>query len=358
VWAAARSDNQRLYVLTQGDGNLVPIDTGSNTVLASQTNLAVGAGANFLLYDPTLNRIYVTNPTTGTVYVFAATGGVDPTGTANDTPVLLSTIVMSAGQNPACPQGCSPTSVTALPDGSRFYVASYASETACSDPNVGVSVPCIVPMLTVFDALSMTVKPATSTLLSSPSISLLDTPQFSCTQYAVAPLTACVPATTYAPGTTRFRMFTTSSADSTHVYVSICDAGSIADINTTTSSISTGGNNTPDTLVADIVAPFGSCTGTSCSSVASITGFSIASNVATFTAVNNFIPGTRVTISGMSSTPGSQLNGLTVTVIATGLSGTGFEAVVSLADVPPTSDIGTAVPLSPPQNPIFLLTGQ
>lgn len=358
VWAAARSDNQRVYVLTQGDGNLVPIDTASNTVLVSQTNLSVGAGANFLLYDPNLNRIYVTNPTSGTVYVFSATGGVDLTGTANDTPVLLSTIVMSAGQNPPCPQGCSPVSVTALPDGSRFYVASYASETTCSDPNVGVTVPCIIPMLTVFDALSMTVKPATSTLLSSPSISLLDMPQFSGTQYAVAPVTACVPETTYTPGTTRFRMFTAASADSTHVYVSICDAGSIADINTTTSSVATGTNNTPDTLVTDIIAPFGSCTGASCSSVASITGFSIASNVATFTAVNNFIPGTRVTISGMSSTAGSPLNGLTVTVIATGLSGTGFEAVVAMANVPQTNDTGTAVPLSPPQNPIFLLTGQ
>ncbi|MGA7753975.1 MAG: hypothetical protein WCB05_14165 [Candidatus Sulfotelmatobacter sp.] len=359
VWAVARSDNQRVYILTQGDGTLVPIDVPSNTVLTSQTNLSVGAGANFLLYDSNLNRLYVTNPVTGTVYVYSTTGGVDATGTANDTPLLLSTIVMTAGSNPPCPEGCAPVSVAALPDGTRFYVASYASEPACSDPNVGPSAPCIIPMLTVFDALSMTVKTPPSSLLSpTPSLSLLSTPQFTGTQYAVTPVTSCVPATTYAPGSTRFRMFTTASTDSSHVYVSICDGGAIADIDTTTSTISTGGSNAPDSLITDIIAPFGGCAAATCSSVATITSLSITSDVVTFQAVNNFIPGVRVSISGLSSTPGVQLNGLTVSVISTGLSGTQFEAVVSQPNVGSTADSGTAVPLSPPQNPIFLLPGQ
>jgi hypothetical protein len=37
----------------------------------------------------------------------------------------------------------------------------------------------------------------------------------------------------------------------------MCDAGSIAIINTTTSTIAAGTNNTPDTLVTDMLAPFG-----------------------------------------------------------------------------------------------------
>jgi hypothetical protein len=214
-------------------------------------------------------------------------------------------------------------------------------------------------MLTVFDALSMTVKTPPSSLLSpTPSLSLLSTPQFTGTQYAVTPVTSCVPATTYAPGSTRFRMFTTASTDSSHVYVSICDGGAIADIDTTTSTISTGGSNAPDSLITDIIAPFGGCAAATCSSVATITSLSITSDVVTFQAVNNFIPGVRVSISGLSSTPGVQLNGLTVSVIATGLSGTQFEAVVSQPNVGSTADSGTAVPLSPPQNPIFLLPGQ
>jgi hypothetical protein len=359
VWAVARPDNQRVYVLTQGAGTLVPIDTASETVLPSLTNLSVGAGANFLLYDPHLNRLYVTNPVAGTVSVFSATGGTDLSGTPNDTPLLLSTISMTSGSNPPCSTACSPVSIAALPDGSRFYVASYASQTACSDPNVGSSAPCIVPTLTVFDALSMTPKQPTATLLpSSSSLSLLGPPQFAVTQYAVPPVASCAPAATYAPGTTRFRMFAAAASDSSHVYVSICDAGTIADIKATTSTISSGGNNTPDILITDITAPFGSCAGTGCSSPAVITSFSVASGLATFQASNNFTPGVRVAITGLTSSAGTQFNGLTLTVVATGLSPTQFEAVVSVPDTGSTADAGNAVPLSPAQAPIFLLPGQ
>src|ERR1700722_16440682 len=262
TWVVSRQDSRRVYVLTQGGGQLIPIDTATNTILSSQTNLNVGAGANFVLYDHALNRLYVTNPATGTVYVFLATGGVDSTGAANDTPTLLATISMAGGANPSCPNGCSPVSVTALPDGSRFYVASYELESACQDPNVvnsgGSPAPCIIPMLTVFDAASMTVKPVSSTLLAAPSLSLLTSPPFPGTQYAVAQAPSCVTAATYSPDTVRFRMFTASSIDSTHVYVSICDAGVIADIDTVTSSISTGGSNNPDTVITNIAPPFSS----------------------------------------------------------------------------------------------------
>src|SRR5215471_15125674 len=303
TWVVARLDNQRVYVLTQGvqggSGLLVPIDVATNTVLQSQTNLSVGAGANFLLYDSNLNRLYVTNPTTGNVFVYSATGGVDLSGNPNDTPRLLATISMGGGTSPACPGGCSPVSVTALPNGSRFYVASYRSESSCSDPNVGATA-CIVPMLTVFDAPSMTVKNATSTLLKgSPSLSLLAAPPFSASQYAVPPISSCAPAPIYTPGTTRFRMFTTSSSDSSHVYVSMCDAGAIAVVATTTNTINQGAN-APDTLVNNIAAPFGACSGADCSFAASITSFSITSNVVTFqTTTNNFIAGQQVQISGL-----------------------------------------------------------
>src|SRR5215472_8167963 len=437
TWIVARLDNQRVYVLTQGGGLLVPIDTATNTILPTQSNLLVGAGANFLLYDSNLNRLYVTNPTTGNVFVYSATGGVDLSGNPNDTPKLLATISMGSGTNPACPGGCSPVSVTALPNGSRFYVASYRLESACSDPNVGATA-CIVPMLTVFDAPSITVKAAASTLLKgSPSLSLLTSPPFSATQYAVPPVASCAPAPLYAPGTTRFRMFTTSSSDSSHVYVSICDAGAIAVVATTTNSINQG-TNAPDTLITNIAAPFGACSGANCSGAAPITSFSITSNVVTFqTTANNFIageqvqisglstgtylngqtltvlptpsstqfsasfthpdvasttdagtaiglqvahitslsitsnvvtfqgvnsftPGTRVAISGLSSAPGSVLNGQTLTVIATGLSSKQFECVLSAPEgnVGSTGDSGVAVPQVPPQTPIFLVTGQ
>jgi hypothetical protein len=152
-------------------------------------------------------------------------------------------------------------------------------------------------------------------------------------------------------------MFTTAAADGSHVYVSMCDAGYVADINTVTTSITSNPNNSIDTLVYDLTAPFSVCSA-NCSPVAQITSFSITSNVATFQALNTFTPGTRVQVSNLSSPAGAQINGQTLTVLGAGLSGTQFECNVSQGNVGATTDNGTAVPLPPLQAPIFLLAGQ
>jgi hypothetical protein len=244
VWVVARADSQKVYVLTEGDGKLVTIDTATDTAAtpdcAVTPTLCVGAGANFILYDPHLNRLYVTNPATSMVYVFSDTGG------AGDTPVLLKQISFAATSAP-CPAGCSPTAVTALADGSRFYVASYQlSNGSCPDPTVTGS--CIVPGLSVFDANSLTPK-------ITPALTLLAYP-FAAGQFAVPQAASCaspvLPAL-YAPNVTRFRVFTVASVDGSHVYVSMCDAGYIADINTTNNS---GGGTPADTLIADLPTAF------------------------------------------------------------------------------------------------------
>jgi YVTN family beta-propeller protein len=251
----ARGDSQKIYVLTQGDGQLVTIDTATDTVSSS---LPVGAGANLIFFDPNLNRLYVTNPLTSTVYVFSDTGG------AKDTPVQLAAISFAVGSAP-CPLGCAPTSVTALADGTRFYVASLRQPTgACPDPTVTGS--CVVPGLTIFNANSLSLQ-----YPSAPTLSLLNYPcaaqpgnncPFAPGQFAVPPVAACVspvlPAL-YTPGATRFRIFTTASMDSSHVYVSMCDAGFIADIITTGSNTNGSGSSSiaPDTLVTDLPTAFG-----------------------------------------------------------------------------------------------------
>jgi YVTN family beta-propeller protein len=343
VWLVARADSQKVYVLTEGDGKLVTVDTASDTAAtpdcAVTPTLCVGAGANFILYDPHLNRLYVTNPETSMVYVFSDTGG------AGDTPVLLKQISFAANSTP-CPAGCSPTSVTALPDGSRFYVASYQlSNGSCPDSTVTGS--CIVPGLTVFDANSLTPK-------ITPALSLLAFP-FAAGQFAVPLAASCaspVYPALYAPNVTRFRVFTVASVDSSHVYVSMCDAGAVADINTTNNNTNGSGGGTPaDTLTADLPVAY------EANSVALITAFSITSNIATFQAANGFVPGQTVSISGL--TTGNYLNGLTLTVLATGLSGSQFECDFTHADVGLTTDSGTALrPLPSLQSPVFLLTGQ
>ena len=103
VWAVPRSDSQKVYVLTAGDGNLVTIDTVTDTVSSS---LAVGAGANYIAYDSKNNRLFVTNPTTAMVYVFSTTGGAGDTPSGPSTeptavPVAAPPAVVSGPPTPA-----------------------------------------------------------------------------------------------------------------------------------------------------------------------------------------------------------------------------------------------------------------
>ncbi len=250
VWAVSRVDSQRLYVVTEGDGKLYTVQTATNKVSASQD--VGGQGANFVTYDKSRNRVYVTNPVAGAVYVFDAT--TDP-----PTPILpvgSATPAVTIPPPPPCvsaPGSCSsatPVSVAALPDGSRFYVASYVTGTgsACLDPTV-TSPNCVIPQVTVYDAPSLTVKT---------TIFPLFVPVAGVQPSAVPPVTFCAPISPYNPTNmnARFRMFAAAAADSTRVYASICDSGSIAIINTTTSTLSGGSNNTPDTLVTDMLTPF------------------------------------------------------------------------------------------------------
>jgi YVTN family beta-propeller protein len=250
VWVLARGDSQKVYVLTEGDGQLVTIDTATDMVSSS---LPVGAGANFMLLDPNLNRLYVVNPATNAVYVFSDTGGT------NDTPSLLSAtpLTIPGLGATACP-GCAPpvpVSVAALPDGSRFYVASYQIAAPCPDTSVSLA-SCLIPLLTVFDAASLTPKYGTASTL------FLLTAPFATGQYSVPLVDFCAapvwPAV-YTPATSRFRVFTAAAVDSSHVYVSSCDAGVVADILTADNNANNAGNGTPpDTLITDLPTPYSS----------------------------------------------------------------------------------------------------
>jgi YVTN family beta-propeller protein len=251
VWMVTRGDGQKVYVLTQGDGLLTTIDTATDAVTSS---LPVGVGANFILYDAHLQRLYVTNPANSTLSVFSATGG------PGDTPQLLSAINLAStavtANYPTCASLC-PVSVTALPDGSRVYVASYQLS-SCSDPVFSTS--CrVAPQVTVIDAPSNTVKT---------TVFPLTVGQGGTTPPSVSESLDCIPSVPYTPVgvpvagsstpgfSTRFRLSTAAAADSSRVYVGVCDAGSVAIINTTTNTITLGGN-VADTLVTNLPAPFG-----------------------------------------------------------------------------------------------------
>ena len=264
-WIAMRADGQRVYVLTEGDGQLYTIRTADNSLASVQS---VGVGAKYMLYDKNLNRLYVTAPATGTganglLYVYSATGDSPaalPTPSGNPAGALNIPPVPPCANATATCSPVTPISVAALPDGSRFYVASYQTQSPCSDPNAGTG-SCLIPMLTVFDAKSLSIKPASSSYFGT-ELALLSSPPFAASsqstppQYAVPEVSSCAPAAIYTPSSTRFRMFATASADSSHVYVSICDAGAIASITTTTNTVSQGSNE-EDRLVIDLMAPLG-----------------------------------------------------------------------------------------------------
>jgi YVTN family beta-propeller protein len=251
VWAVSRPDSQRVYVLTQGTASLpsqlYTINTATNAVVPQSPQSVGVAGANFVLYDKSRNRLYVTNPNAAAVYAFDANTD-PPTPVGN--PAGISIPLPPVCSSTTC-SGVMPVSVAALPDGSRFYVASYATGTSgCPDPTL-LATGCVIPQETVFDARALTVKTTVFPLLPP-----VTTSTGVVSPYALAPATFCAPLPSYTPAAARFRMSTVAAAGGSRVYVSMCDGGSVAIVNTTTSSIATGGTNTPDTLVTDLPAPF------------------------------------------------------------------------------------------------------
>lgn len=168
VSVAARSDSNRVYVLDQASGLVSAIATATDTVVNS---VAVGVGANFMLYDPTQNRLYVSNPVANTVTYLDAS-----------TDALPAAVIDIAN----------PIAVAALPDGSRAYVASAS-----------VSGGDVTSQVTVIDTLNGSIS-------------------------STIPLTTVGQVCTSDPS----ELSIAASADSTRVYVGNCDAGNVAIIQT------------------------------------------------------------------------------------------------------------------------------
>ena len=213
IWAVASSDSAEVYVLDTS-GTISVIDTLSDTV-ASTT--AVGAGSNFMLFDSVANRLYVTNPTAATVSIFDVAGSVL-------TPRAGSPIAITAAAGSGCSSRPMPSSVTVLGDGNRAYVASFQA-----DPSGAVCT-----QATVINALTGGVS-SVIPLSESTDMSIQ---------------TGCSSA--------RFRVFAAASGGGANsnfkVYVSQCDAGSVAVIDTFSSSTGTN-QHPPDVLGATLSAP-------------------------------------------------------------------------------------------------------
>jgi YVTN family beta-propeller protein len=325
VWVATRSDSQRAYVLNSGSGTISTIDTFSDSVLS---DVPVSVGANFMLYDPKLNRLYITNPTAGTVSILDAS--TDPPSSLTGAPVTIPEYSPQTSSDPLNPcQGTAvmPTSVTALPDGTRAYVASFQ-----------ISGGQICSQVSVINTTNNSVTNSTGLVFMVPASGPLTT------AVLVAPdETGCQAARPASAANTGFRLSVASSADSSKVYVANCDAGSTAII--PTSGVAQTAN------VPSPVSDFPPMTTTVSITAASQSG---STTTYTYTPLSG-LPlrvGTSVTITGMSD---STKNDGTFSISAVG---TGTFNVDNASGVTASGQTGTGtVTVPPPQNPVFVLTG-
>lgn len=310
-WIVARSDSARIYAL-DSSGTIYDIDTASDQVIG--TSSSGGSGANLVLYDKTSNRLLVTNSSSASVSILDAS--TDPPQLRANSPIAIAP--PSVAGYP-CQTAPVPTAVTMLPDG-RAYVASYQLDSGMVCTQVTV--------------LSVTTGIVKSTIpLTSQAVDTVNP-------------TGCA--------TARFRVFAVASGGGStsnfKVYVSQCDAGNIAVIDTFASQ--SGVSPHP----ADVFAATIDATPSSFPPVqVSISGASQNGGATTYTfaPANSALQiGMRVFVTGMADAgnngvfPISALDTAAGTFTVTNPSGVTTSGA--------QSGSGTVLP---PQNPIFLVAG-
>jgi len=307
-WAVVRSDGARVYVLSHDDGMLTTINSLAPSDVVTG-NVSVGAGADSFFYDSRRNRLYIPNPTTSKIGIYDAT--VDP-------PASLATIDLTApipgGGAASCPNtGCSPVSVTALPDGTRAYVASfYIDNTSVNCQQTA----CLQAQVTVIDELTNQVTKA----IPLPEVS-------------VSGVGNCSSA--------RFRLSATAASDGSRVYVSSCDAGGVSSI-----------NPAGDQYFAAIPAPGSSFSPTLLNITTAVQNGAETTYTYTYDP-NSGTPiflGMIVTITNVSQA----VDNGTFTVIGLG---NGTFTISNPAGASTANENATGLGEPPRQNPVFALTG-
>jgi len=323
VWGAANADNLHVYVVDSA-GAIWVIDATTDT--ASQVSYgSPGPLPNHLVYDKVFNRVYATDansaqPKLAIFDVTGTSGNPNSTLTPNGS---LGFPVISVAPGSPCSSNPVPTSVTVLGDGSRAYVASYqtGNNLICTQATV--------------------INPASG--LATKTI-----PLFVAADNAVQ--TNCDLA--------RFRSFAASSLGAANslfkVYVSQCDAGTVAIIDT--AAVSIGPSQHPaDSIVGWLAPP-----------ISSFQSSQISINGAAQTAATTTTPATTTFTYSILSGPSVQV-GVTVYVSGMADSGNNGAFLVTAANsqsstftvsnaggVNASSQNGTGS-VMPPQNPVFLM---
>lgn len=227
VWMAARSDNQRVYVLN-GNGVLSTMDThltsGPDTVIDASIS---APGATYMWYDVILQRIYI--PYAGQLAILDVSQSV-PAQTVNS-PLTIATVspTLRLSTDPCATTSTGPltvASVTSLPDGSRAYVGAYYIDNLDN----------VCPQVTVITTSNNTLK-TTVPIPGFPDATNPTTPYY---------VPACATTRdTGLPNANGFRMTMGAAGDSTRAYLASCDGGNVNLIDTAL-----------DTYVLDVPAPY------------------------------------------------------------------------------------------------------
>jgi len=336
VWAMARPDavqtppaGFRIYVLNSGSGTVSEIDSATDTVLG---NVAVGAGANFMIYDKTRTRLYVVNPASTKVAVLDA---------STDPPTVNGTIdltVAPAG-SALCATACQPVAMTILPDGSRGYVASYFLDSTQNPPVIEWQV-------SVVNLLNNTIR-TLAPLDPSQTLTNVDT---------VNP-TGCG-AKPFGASPLPFRVAVAAAGDGSQVYVSSCDSGNVSVIITSDDTLLIDATNNG---VFSLSAPPSAFQSPAISiSAASQSGSSL---IYSYTQVSGLAlhVGQFLAVTGMASCPSSTppptnppSNNGTFSITALGAGTVTVQNPFGCTLSPPQSGIG--IPTLA-QNPVFMLAG-
>jgi YVTN family beta-propeller protein len=142
IWGVMSTDGLFVFVVNQGSGTVSVIDTSLEVVIAT---VPVGPSPNFAFYDSKLQRVYVSNTGNNTVSVIKA-NGIDLGSTPQVLPVKLADITVSG----------SPTSVTALSDGTRAYAALGNCPAGVNHLNILTVAPsCNGNLVSVIDAVAL-----------------------------------------------------------------------------------------------------------------------------------------------------------------------------------------------------------
>lgn len=159
IWAVMSTDGLFVFVVNQGDGTVSVIDTSLDIILpcavspSCPTGTAIKVGTtgasspNFAFYDPKLRRVYVSNTGTGdnSISVIQA-NGLDLGSNPQVLPTKLADIHLSG----------SPTSLTALSDGTRVYAALGNCGTGVNHLTLPTSTAsCTGNLVSVIDAIGL-----------------------------------------------------------------------------------------------------------------------------------------------------------------------------------------------------------